>query len=97
MAEIMDGLLRLLLVDVDEGVDIVEGVEEEMGIELVFEVRELGFGLHLAGRSFFVFLFSFIFFFHKNVLTLHSQLTLEELTSKDLYSQSSSHKLKLGL
>ena len=30
-------------------------------------------------------------------LTLHLQLTLEELASKDSYSQSSSHKIKLGL
>ena len=43
-AEVVDGALRLFGAESDEAVDIIQGVEEEMGVELALQVLELGLG-----------------------------------------------------
>ena len=43
-AEVVDGALRLFGTESDEAVDIIQGVEEEMGVELALQVLEFGLG-----------------------------------------------------
>ena len=43
-AEVVDGALRLFGAESDEAVDIIQGVEEEMGVELALQVLEFGLG-----------------------------------------------------
>ncbi len=51
-AEVLDGVLRPVGVDGDEGVDVVERVEKEVRVQLAFQIFELGFR-----ARFFQFLF----------------------------------------
>ena len=42
LIQVVDGLLRAVGVDLDERIDVVERVEQEMGIELAFEILQFG-------------------------------------------------------
>lgn len=55
MAQVVDGILGTVGIDGDEGVDVVEGVEQEMRVQLAFQVLEFRFG-----AGFFQF-FAFVF------------------------------------
>ena len=46
LIQVVDGLLRAVGVDLDERIDVVERIEQKMGVELAFEV--LQFGLRAA-------------------------------------------------
>ena len=48
-AEFLHGLLGLIRVEGDEGIDVVERVEQEVRVELAAQVLQFGFGLALDG------------------------------------------------
>lgn len=55
VAQVVDGILGTVGIDGDEGVDVVESVEQEMRVQLAFQVLEFRFG-----AGFFQF-FAFVF------------------------------------
>lgn len=55
VAQVVDGILGAIGVDGDEGVDVVEGVEQEVWIQLAFQVLEFRFGACLFQFLAFVF------------------------------------------
>ena len=56
-AEIVNGVLGLVLVYRYQGIDVVQRVEQEMRVELAFQVLKFRFCLRLCQLLFFIFRF----------------------------------------